>query len=222
MHDCSRGRRSAVNDIMLNLWWVIPMAIIVMAAIIGMTSEEDLCAPQVKYTVVPRGSVPVMEYHDSRLSVCRYTVDTPARDDTVLHSCSITAEDLQAALRDGLKPYAADFLAAGQAHDVCPVFLASICALESGWGKSDLAASKNNLAGLALSGTYLEFDDPADSIEYLARLIETDYGEEGTYYGGSTDVTGISVHYNPDHAQDWAEAVQEIMDGITRRIDENE
>ena len=104
-----------------------------------------------------------------------------------------------------------------------PMIARSIeAALESGWGKSDLATQKNNLAGLAVAGIYLEFDDPADSIEYLARLIETDYSEDGAYYGGSTDVTGISVHYNPDHAKDWAEAVQEIMDGITRRIDENE
>jgi len=211
-----------MNEIMLNLWWVIPMAIVVMAAVIGITCGNDICEPRVGYSNSNTGAVPVSRYRDGGLKYELYSVDVHSQDSAVLHSCSITAEDLQAALRDGLKPYAADFVAAGQAHNVCPVFLASICALESGWGKSDLAVQKNNLAGLALSGTYLEFDDPADSIEYLARLIETDYSEDGAYYGGSTTVAGIAVHYNPDHARDWAEAVQEIMDGITRRIDENE
>ena len=211
-----------MNEIMLNLWWVIPMAIVVMAAVIGITCGNDICEPRVRYANSNTGAVPVSRYRDGELRYERYTADCPAPDDTVLHSCSITADDLQAALRDGLKPYAADFVAAGQAHNVCPVFLASVCALESGWGKSDLAAQKNNLAGLAVAGIYLEFDDPADSIEYLARLIETDYGEGGAYFGGSTDIAGVAVHYNPDHAEDWAKAVQNIMDGITRRIDENE
>ena len=40
--------------------------------------------------------------------------------------------------------------------------------------------------------------------------------------GQAADVAGVAVHYNPDHAEDWAKAVQNIMDGITRRIDENE
>ena len=211
-----------MNEIMLNLWWVIPMAIVVMAAVIGITCGNDICEPRVRYANSNTGAVPVSRYRDGGLKYEFYSVDVPSQDSTVLHSCSVTADELQAALRDGLKPYAADFVAAGQAHNVCPVFLASICALESGWGKSDLAAQKNNLAGLAVAGIYLEFDDPADSIEYLARLIETDYGEDGAYFGGFTDVAGIAVHYNPDHAEDWAKAVQNIMDGITRRIDENE
>ena len=211
-----------MNEITLNLWWVIPMAIVVMAAVIGITCGNDICEPRVRYANSNTGAVPVSRYRDGGLKYEFYSVDVPSQDSTVLHSCSVTADELQAALRDGLKPYAADFVAAGQAHNVCPVFLASVCALESGWGKSDLAAQKNNLAGLAVSGTYLEFDDPADSIEYLARLIETDYGEGGAYYGGSTDVTGISVHYNPSNSCEWAVAVQNIMDGITRRIDENE
>lgn len=126
----------------------------------------------------------------------------------------LTAETLKKALGPDLAPLAADFVEAGTDNGVCPLFLASVCALESGWGTSDIARQQNNLAGLTRGGEYLAFDSPADSIYYLATLLRDDYAAGGKYYSGDTSVDGISVHYNPEHAGEWAERVRGIMEDM--------
>lgn len=82
-------------------------------------------------------------------------------------------------------------IAAEAETGVNAVLLAGIVALESGWGTSEIARDKNNLAGLGAydGGEYLHalrFDSRADSIMYLARLIEGKpngtIGEIGAWY----------------------------------------
>lgn len=216
-----------VSDITANLWWIAMIAFALLAGIVC-ASDDRPCSAHVIYAQRLAGSIPVTEScigAPHGLALTRYAADVPLQScggRSVLHSNCVSEDQLEDALRGDLKPYAADFISAGKAHNVCPLFLASVCALESGWGSSSIANKNNNLAGLAVAGTYLSFDDPADSIEYLARLIEAGYDDGDAYYGGSTTVAGIAVHYNPDHARDWAKAVQEIMDDMTERIVENE
>ncbi len=92
--------------------------------------------------------------------------------------------------------------------------LAAICAHESGWGSSQLAQDKNNLAGL---GAYdgqeysagITFDSRDASIMFLARLLAVDYAQGGKFFGGSHDLQGIGIRYASDPA--WAQKVAGCM-----------
>lgn len=86
---------------------------------------------------------------------------------------------------------------------VSSLVLAAIVAHESGWGTSALARCKNNLAGLgAFDGSEyasaIYFDDRADSVMYLARLLE-----------GSEDLQEVGNWYASDPA--WLEKVISVM-----------
>jgi beta-N-acetylglucosaminidase len=114
---------------------------------------------------------------------------TPLRDEQPLdHDVAALERALAGTDLAGLGPA---LVAAEAETGVNAVLLAGIVALESGWGTSEIARDKNNLAGLGAydGGEYLHalrFDSRADSIMYLARLIEGKpngtIGEIGAWY----------------------------------------
>lgn len=112
----------------------------------------------------------------------------------------------------GLDGLGEAFVESGENYDVDPVLLVPICALESGWGKSELTGEKNNIAGICReTGEYERFLSRASCVRYLAWLLDTKYRKSGAYYGGGENVEDIAQHYNPEQKTEWAEQVKNIM-----------
>ena len=59
--------------------------------------------------------------------------------------CGLSTEELEAVLKYDLKPYAQEFLYAEEDYGINACFLASIAALESGWGRYQF--KENNIFG---------------------------------------------------------------------------
>ena len=78
--------------------------------------------------------------------------------------CGLSVEELSPVLK-GLSDYAEEFLAAEEKYGVNAVFLASLAAFESGWGKH--CFRQNNLFGWGKK----EFCSKEECIDFVARRI---------------------------------------------------
>ena len=83
-----------------------------------------------------------------------------------------------------------------QEYKVNLIFITSIVALESGWGRSSLAISHNNLTGyIGSNGEYYVFNDWGENVQETFRLISEEYtSEEGLFYNGKS-VWNINQKY---------------------------
>lgn len=83
-----------------------------------------------------------------------------------------------------------------QEYNVNLIFITSIVALESGWGRSSLAISHNNLTGyIGQNGEYYSFNSWGDSLQETFRLISEEYVlQDGLFYNG-TSVWNINQKY---------------------------
>lgn len=117
-------------------------------------------------------------------------------------------------LRGELAPLEDAFLAAESTYGVDASFLAAVAALESGWGKSELAREKNNLFGWRGADGYMAFNSPEECIDHVAAFLAAEYlSPEGLYYNGLT-VEDVAEHYCGGNA-DWVEMVKEIMASVS-------
>lgn len=116
---------------------------------------------------------------------------------------------------EGLGQY---FVDAEKEYGINALFLASIGALESGWGKSDYAQNRNNLFG------YGAYDSNPDNAYYFSskrtgimtvgeRLATNYVSPQGKFYSGSTP-TGVMQKYTSD--PEWASKVVTIMNKIVK------
>lgn len=137
----------------------------------------------------------------------------------LLIPCGLTVHELESGLLDGLKPYAPAFLLAEEETGVNAVFLASVAALESGWGKSNIAEKKHNLFGWGGASGYMEFESKESCISHVAQRLKALYlTPDGKYFHGF-DVADVNVRYNANET--WGVKVEEIMDNILGRSAKN-
>lgn len=134
----------------------------------------------------------------------------------LLAPCGLTAEELAEGLQGELAGYAADFIQAESTYDINAVFLASVAAVESGWGA--FRAAPNNLFGWTGNNGYMAFESVQDCIDFVARNIRRMYLTPGGSCFNGYEVEDICIYYNGNPA--WAEAVRGIMEDIERRIEE--
>jgi hypothetical protein len=107
------------------------------------------------------------------------------------------------------------FIDAGNKYGVDPKLLAGISIFETGNGTSNMAKEKNNIAGLydSKAKEYRSFSSIADSIEFHARNLRTNYLDQGL-----DTVEKIAAQYAPPGASNdpndtnaqWPEAVSRI------------
>lgn len=117
-------------------------------------------------------------------------------------------------LQGDLTPLEDAFLAAESTYGVDASFLAAVAALESGWGKSELAREKNNLFGWRGADGYMEFDSPEDCIDHVAEYLAEEYLDpDGLYYNGLS-VEDVAKNYCGGNA-DWVKMVEEIMQSVS-------
>ena len=135
-------------------------------------------------------------------------------DKPLLQPCGMPEEELQNALKGRLKELAGVFLEAEEKTGVNAVFLASVAALESGWGESKAAREKNNLFGWTGQNGYPSFASLEDCILTVAqRLRELYLTPGGRYFHGYT-VEAVNRCYNG--RPEWETAVVGIMENYTK------
>jgi beta-N-acetylglucosaminidase len=109
------------------------------------------------------------------------------------------------------------FVDAENTYEINAIFLASIAALESGWGKYDIG--RNNLFGFGAhdgnEGNATAFSSKGESIMKVAKALRRDYlNSDGRYFGGATP-QGINKKYCS--SDQWKYKVTNIMNTITRK-----
>lgn len=134
----------------------------------------------------------------------------------MLSPSNVTVEELEYALKGNLKPLAATYIQAEEETGVNAVFIASISALESGWGKSYMASSKNNLFGYGNK----TFASKEESILHVANALRNNYLlSTGRYYNGTT-VKAVEKCYCPTPVGHWSGLVFQIMRQMNSSIQE--
>lgn len=136
------------------------------------------------------------------------------RPDNLLVKSNLKSEELRRGLSYELKEYAEHFVEAERKYGVNAVFLASVAAEESGWGRSYYAKELNNLYGWSSPE---EFDSIEHNIDYVAAAIRENYlSENGCYFNGYT-VDAVNVRYNGRSS--WSNNVKMIMNEIASEIE---
>ena len=98
-------------------------------------------------------------------------------------------------------------------YQINGLFLLSLAALESGYGTSSIARSKNNITGFQAydSATHMAkvFDSYADCIEYTAAYLDENYlSEDGKYHKGHT-INALNYYYSS--SDQWGAKISHIM-----------
>ncbi len=125
--------------------------------------------------------------------------------------CGITEEELESVLKYGLKGMAKYYLAAEEKYGVNAVFLASVSALESGWGR--YCFRPNNIFGYGRNS----FESYEECIDFVASKISKNYlSEDGRYYSGTT-IDAVNCYYNGREV--WAETVKSIFERMLEKVD---
>lgn len=122
--------------------------------------------------------------------------------------CGMSTEELETVLKGNLKNYAQEFLWAEEDYGINACFLASIAALESGWGEH--CFRPNNFFGFM---TKREFRSSEECIDFVAWFLKKNYlNKNGKYYRGGT-ISAIGKIWCPDDGT-WVRLVSGIYGGM--------
>lgn len=133
----------------------------------------------------------------------------------MLMPSGLDAEELRQGLKHDLCDLAEAFVEAERETGVNAAWLASIAALESGWGRSNLARERGNLFGWTGSDGYRGFESAEECVAVVASALREEYLTKGGRYHHGYEIEDVSVCYCPNPA--WAETVRGIYEGIVRR-----
>lgn len=106
-----------------------------------------------------------------------------------------------------LKGKGKQFYKAQEKYGVNATFLVGIANLESARGLSDVAKTKNNIAGMRTSKGYLKYKTVDDCIDSLAANIRENYIDEGY-----TTIGKINKKYSEN--EEWGERVIDCMNDL--------
>lgn len=117
----------------------------------------------------------------------------------VTEKSNISIEEMTHILKNtGLEKLAVSFVECEQEYGVNAIFLASIAALESDWGRSRRAVEDNNYTGLGVyseTAEGLNAKTPEDNICMTAKRLSEHYlKEDGMFYNGLS-VFGVNTKY---------------------------
>lgn len=135
---------------------------------------------------------------------------------------SVTEDQLEGALYYDLKESAYAFVECEEMYGVNSILLSSLAALESGWGRSELAINQNNLFGWKNdSGEYATFSSKEECIYHVASCLSENYlSEDGTYYSGGTGIENVANFYSP--SEEWSFLLEDVVEGVIERCDLDE
>lgn len=166
------------------------------------------CEPQdTQLTSISTSSYVVEEYEEPIEETVSETLDTY----DMLTLSNLTPEELSSGLLYELKDLAQYFIEAEKLYGVNALYLASISALESGWGRYQF--KDNNIFGFGSKS----FESEVECIDYVASFLSSNYlDESGKYYSGGSTLYHVNLHYNGSDF--WYDNVTMIADNIRDRI----
>ena len=124
--------------------------------------------------------------------------------------CGLSTEELEAVLKGELKNYAQAFLHAEEDYGINACFLASIAALESGWGEHQF--KPNNIFGFM---TRKQFSSVEENIDFVSWWLRKHFlNENGRYYRGGS-ISDIGKIWCPDGGE-WVKLVTGIYGGMMK------
>ena len=128
----------------------------------------------------------------------------------VLSASGLTAADLdRMAAGRGMEGLGASFIQAEQNYGVNAGFLFSLAVIESGWGESSMATSKNNLFGFG----GMSFQSKAAGIDYVAKFLKDKYlSPSGPYYRGDA-IINVNEVYCPTGSS-WSDNILSIWNRL--------
>ena len=185
----------------------------------------------------------MVAYHNSNMQVGKsyysadginfgsFKLDHPFQFSNLKSRSNYTAADinrlysLMGANDSKLAGKGATFKAAEQRYGVNALYLVAHSALESAWGRSQIARDKNNFFGIAAYDTTpytsaTKFDDVDSGILGAARWIDrnylsnTGYPANGAYLGNKA--RGMNVNYAT--APYWGESIASIMFSANEKL----
>ena len=122
--------------------------------------------------------------------------------------CGLSTEELASMLKGELKNHAGAFLQAEKDYEINALFLASIAALESGWGEHQFRP--NNIFGFM---SRKSFESVEHNIDFVSWWIRKHYlNKNGRYYRGGT-IADIGKIWCPDGGE-WVRLVTGIYGGL--------
>lgn len=124
----------------------------------------------------------------------------------------ISAEQLDAKLKNKLSGCGQYFIAAQNKYGVNAEFLAAIAIHESGNGASRAARTKNNFFGLMGKRGQLKFNSPKECIDYAANNI----ARPGGFYHGRKRYTVISIGKRYATSKLWTQRIISTMKFIKK------
>lgn len=133
----------------------------------------------------------------------------------VMIPSNLTEEQLQAGMVYDLKEYAHCFIEAEKKTGINAVFLASIAAGESGWGRYESAP--NNIFGWTGTSGYMSFDSVEDCIDYVSMSIKNNYLTPGGKYFNGYTIEAVNMRYNG--SQQWVDLINDVNYGINLRME---
>ncbi|MEN6421626.1 MAG: glucosaminidase domain-containing protein [Smithella sp.] len=129
--------------------------------------------------------------------------------------CGLTAEDYDELLEGkGLQGIGEALEVGEKITGINGLFVASICALESGWGTSHAATELNNIGGIQYQGENVTFKSWDECIYTMFDFLDRMYIREGL---NTIDEIGPVYCQSPEST--WAEDVTSIMRGFTDEQD---
>ena len=101
-------------------------------------------------------------------------------------------------------------------YGVNAIYLMSLSAEESGWGRSQLAITHNNIGGIKSSNGWMYFSDWGECLDYKARLLKNKYlSENGDYFNGYS-IWNVNIKYCEQNT--WADNINSIAYGLLNKI----
>ena len=101
-------------------------------------------------------------------------------------------------------------------YGVNAIYLMSLSAEESGWGRSQLAITHNNIGGIKSSNGWMYFSDWGECLDYKARLLKNQYlSENGDYFNGYS-IWNVNIKYCEQNT--WADNINSIAYGLLNKI----
>lgn len=101
-------------------------------------------------------------------------------------------------------------------YGVNAIYLMSLSAEESGWGRSQLAITHNNIGGIKSSNGWMYFSDWGECLDYKARLLKNQYlSENGDYFNGYS-IWNVNIKYCEQDK--WSDNINSIAYGLLDKI----
>ena len=135
----------------------------------------------------------------------------------LLEPSNITREEVYIMLEGtALQTLSNAYVYMEELYGVNAIYLMSLSVEESGWGRSQLAITHNNIGGIKSSNGWMYFSDWGECLDYKARLLKNQYLSENGYYFNGYSIWNVNIEYCEQNT--WADNINSIAYGLLNKI----